>query len=53
VLASAWMLTWTMVLRRRESALGLLTVLAGALFYQWKLRKTAPRSSHLEPEKTP
>ena len=53
VLASAWMLTWTLLLRWRESALGLLTVLAGALFYQWKLRKTGTRPSNLETERTP
>lgn len=53
VLASAWMLTWTLLLRPRESALGLLTVMAGALLYQWKLRKTAPRTSNLETEGNP
>lgn len=53
VAASAWMLMWALLLRSRESALGLLTVLAGALFYQWKLRKTAPRARNLETEKTP
>ena len=42
VLASAWMLTWTLVLRPRESGLGVLTVIAGALFYRWKVHKTAP-----------
>lgn len=39
VLASAWMLAWTVYIRPRESALGLLTVACGGLFYRWKIRQ--------------
>lgn len=41
ILASVWMLSWTIVLRPRESALGLLTVGCGGLLYRWKLRGRA------------
>ena len=36
--ASAWMLCYTMALRPKESALGLLTMAAGSLVYRWFLR---------------
>jgi basic amino acid/polyamine antiporter, APA family len=36
ILASLWMLTWTLVVRPRESALGVLTVGCGWLWYRWK-----------------
>lgn len=39
VLASLWMLTWTLVLRPRESFLGLLTMGCGGLLYRWKIRR--------------
>jgi len=39
LLASLWMLAWTLMLRPRESAIGLLTVGAGALLYRWKFRQ--------------
>lgn len=39
VLASVWMLVWTIVIRPRESALALLTVACGALLYLWKFRR--------------
>jgi APA family basic amino acid/polyamine antiporter len=35
---SAWMLVWTFALRPRESALGLVTIVCGAIFYHWRLR---------------
>jgi basic amino acid/polyamine antiporter, APA family len=35
---SLWMLVWTFLLRPRESALGLLTIACGAIFYRWRLR---------------
>lgn len=38
VLASLWMLAWTLLLRPRESAFGLLTIGCGALVYRWKFR---------------
>jgi basic amino acid/polyamine antiporter, APA family len=42
---SLWMLVWTFVLRPRESTLGLLTILCGAIFYFWRMRgsATSPR----------
>ncbi len=36
VLASLWMLIWTLMVRPRESSLGVLTVICGWLFYRWK-----------------
>ena len=39
VLASLWMLTWTLLLRPRESVWGLLTIGCGALLYRWNLRR--------------
>ncbi len=38
ILASTWMLGYTAALRPRESLLGLATILAGALLYQWRFR---------------
>jgi basic amino acid/polyamine antiporter, APA family len=35
---SAWMLVWTFALRPKESALGLVTIVCGAIFYHWRLR---------------
>jgi APA family basic amino acid/polyamine antiporter len=35
---SAWMLCYTVALRPRESLLGFLTVLGGALLYRWRVR---------------
>jgi APA family basic amino acid/polyamine antiporter len=35
---SAWMLVWTFALRPRESTMGLVTILCGAIFYRWRLR---------------
>jgi basic amino acid/polyamine antiporter, APA family len=37
VAMSAWMLVWTLWSRPKESALGLLTIVCGALVYRWKL----------------
>jgi basic amino acid/polyamine antiporter, APA family len=39
VLASLWMLVWTLFLRPRESALGLLTIACGGLLYRWKFHR--------------
>ena len=39
VLASLWMLTWTLMLRPRESVWGLLTIGCGGLLYRWNLRR--------------
>jgi basic amino acid/polyamine antiporter, APA family len=39
--ASAWMLCYTMALRSKESALGLLTMAAGWLVYRWFFRRRA------------
>jgi hypothetical protein len=39
--ASAWMLCYTMALRPKESALGLLTMAAGSLVYRWFFRRRA------------
>jgi basic amino acid/polyamine antiporter, APA family len=41
---SLWMLVWTFVLRPRESALGLITILCGAIFYFWRMRGSATSS---------
>ena len=38
ILASLWMLAYTLVLRPRASLLGLLTVASGAAVYNWKFR---------------
>lgn len=38
---SAWMLVWTFALRPKESTLGLVTIVCGAIFYHWRLRGTA------------
>lgn len=46
ILASLWMLTWTLMLRPRESALGLLTVAFGALWYRWKFRTHSVENSN-------
>jgi APA family basic amino acid/polyamine antiporter len=35
---SAWMLVWTFALHTRESTLGLITIVCGAIFYHWRLR---------------
>jgi APA family basic amino acid/polyamine antiporter len=43
--ASAWMLIYTAVLRPKESALGLLTILLGAGLYYWRFRGTAEAES--------
>jgi APA family basic amino acid/polyamine antiporter len=45
IVASLWMLTWTLVLRPRESALGLLTVGCGGLLYLWKFRARSAENS--------
>src|SRR5262249_11457713 len=39
LVASLWMLTWTFIIRPRESLLALLTVVCGGLLYRWELRK--------------
>jgi basic amino acid/polyamine antiporter, APA family len=41
---SLWMLVWTFVLRPRESALGLMTILCGAIFYFWRMRGSSTSS---------
>jgi APA family basic amino acid/polyamine antiporter len=41
IIASAWMLCYTAVLRPKESALGLLTILLGAGLYFWKFRRNS------------
>ena len=43
VLVSLWMLIWTFFLRPRESSLGLMTILCGAIFYRWRLRGALAR----------
>jgi APA family basic amino acid/polyamine antiporter len=45
IVASLWMLTWTLVLRPRESVLGLLTVGCGGLLYRWKFRARSTENS--------
>jgi APA family basic amino acid/polyamine antiporter len=45
IVASLWMLTWTLVLRPRESGLGLLTIGCGALLYRWKFRARSADNS--------
>jgi basic amino acid/polyamine antiporter, APA family len=45
VSVSLWMLAWTFVLRPRESALGLVTILCGAAFYRWHLRGSVERAT--------
>jgi len=42
---SFWMLVWTFLLRPRESSLGLVTILCGAIFYRWRLRGSVQRSA--------
>ena len=39
IAASIWMLVYTAALRPKESALGLLTIIAGAALYYWKFRR--------------
>ena len=39
ITASLWMLIWTLALRPRESALGLLTIACGGLWYYWRIRR--------------
>jgi APA family basic amino acid/polyamine antiporter len=39
ILASTWMLLYTAALRPKESALGLLTILLGAVLYYWRFRQ--------------
>ncbi len=39
LVASLWMLTWTLIIRPRESLLALLTVFCGGLLYRWELRR--------------
>ena len=41
IAVSLWMLTWTFLLRPRESSLGLVTILCGGIFYHWRLRDSA------------
>jgi APA family basic amino acid/polyamine antiporter len=43
VLVSLWMLVWTFVLRPRESVLGVVTILCGAIFYRSRLRGSVQR----------
>jgi basic amino acid/polyamine antiporter, APA family len=42
VLASVWMLAWTVVARPREAGWGLLTVACGGLLYRWKMFRRNP-----------
>ena len=51
LVASAWMLAWTLLFHRQESLLGLLTVFCGALFYHWKGRRksASPEEELFEP----
>ena len=49
---SVWMLVWTFVLRPRESTLGLVTILCGAIFYRWRLRRSVTPSNAV-PIETP
>lgn len=47
IAASLWMLIWTFVLHPRECMLGLITIIAGAAFYRWRLHgsfKTIPEA---------
>lgn len=41
IAASVWMLFYTASMRPQESALGLVTIALGGLFYFWKFRKSA------------
>lgn len=50
VLVSLWMLIWTFFLRPRESALGLVTMLCGAMFYHWRLRGNVERIARRKQE---
>jgi APA family basic amino acid/polyamine antiporter len=43
ILMSLWMLTWTFLLRPTTSALGLATILCGAIFYRWRFRGSLKR----------
>jgi APA family basic amino acid/polyamine antiporter len=45
LLASLWMLLWTIAARPRDCALGLLTVACGGLFYRLTIRKNAVASA--------
>jgi APA family basic amino acid/polyamine antiporter len=47
---SLWMLLWTFLLRPRESSLGLLTILCGAIFYRWRLRGSLEYPASDKPE---
>lgn len=42
--ASLWMLFYTASMRPKESALGLLTMILGGVFYAWKFRKSVQQS---------
>ena len=53
VLVSMWMLAWTFVLRPRESVLGLVTILCGAIFYRWRLRDSVARLARQKQEAIP
>lgn len=46
ILASAWMLCYTLALRPKESLLGLVTIAAGGLLYEWRFRGRAGSSAH-------
>ncbi len=51
LVASAWMLGYTAMVRPKESFLGLLTMLCGALVYRWKFRgKGSPRGPQVSKE---
>lgn len=45
ILASIWILAYTLALRPTESAFGLLTVLGGVLLYRFSFRKVSLRSA--------
>lgn len=53
VLVSMWILVWTFLLRPRESVLGLVTILCGAIFYRWRLRGSVARLARERQEATP
>jgi APA family basic amino acid/polyamine antiporter len=47
LITSVWIVGYTLALRPRESALGILTVLAGVLVYLLSFRKTSVRSASI------
>jgi basic amino acid/polyamine antiporter, APA family len=53
VLVSLWMLVWTFLLRPRESVLGLITILCGAICYRWRLRESVERLAREKQEAAP